>query len=166
MLQSKLRTLPRIIALPSLAALLLVASCQSNSTTSPEWPPLGSEDAPFNIDPQLLATPGTTNLPTYADPYFSPLMPWQFYQELPYPDLEKGTLLSGVIMYHYPYVTYVTVARHYRGSGTYVYFLPNESLFYLYGDDYMDHHDGMVGPFAGDPRIILPQAGSETPLSP
>jgi len=149
--------------LPLAASLFLVASCQSYSTTTLEWPPLGSDDALFKLDPQLLPTPEAPDLQTYTDPYFSPLTPEQFYQELPYPDLDNGALLPGVIMHHY---RYVTVAGHYFATGTYVYFLPTESLFYLYGDDHMGHHDGMVGPFAGDPRIILPGAGSQTPSPP
>ena len=159
-----LRNLAATIALPLLPALfLLVASCQSKPLNDPEWPTLGSEEATFNIDPQLLPTPGTPGLRTYTDPYFSPLTPSHFYQELSYPDLLEGKLVRGVIVYHYPYVT---VAGHYRGSGTYVYYLPRQSLFYLYGDDYMDHNDGMVGPFDGDPRITLLAAGPQSPLPP
>jgi hypothetical protein len=100
------------------------------------------------------------NSPVYTDPYFSPETPWHFYEQVEYPSLDAGIVRSGVISHHY---RYMTVADHYQGTGTYVYYLPRESIFYLWGDDFMGHHDGMVGPFQGDPRIILPKAGSLMP---
>lgn len=61
-------------------------------------------------------------------------------------------LRDGVIKYH----TCFTVSGHYL-SGADVYYLPKEKVFFLDGQCTMNHLDGVVGPFVGDPRIILPR---------
>jgi hypothetical protein len=143
------------VVLAALMAGIGLVQCSSNPT--PEWPILGNESRRFDIDPNLLQTVDSGNTPAYIDPYFSPEMPWQFYERVEYPNLDSGIVRSDVMLRHY---RYVTVAGHYHGTGTYVYYLPREDIFYLWGDDFMGHHDGIVGPFQGDPRIILPEAGS------
>ena len=130
---------------------------QCSSDPTPEWPILGNENRRFDIDPGLLQLVVSDHTPAYTDPYFSPEMPWQFYEQVEYPNLDTGIVRSDVISHHY---RYVTVAGHYHGTGTYIYYLSRENIFFLWGDDFMGHHDGMVGPFQGDPRIILPEAGS------
>jgi hypothetical protein len=150
-----------LAALAAFIAALGPVQCSSNQT--PEWPVLGTESQRFDIDPGLLQTVVSGNAPAFTDPYFSPEMPWQFYEQVDYPNLEAGIVRSDVILRQY---RHVTVAGHYHGTGTYVYYLPRENIFYLWGDDFMGHHDGMVGPFRGEPRIILPEAGSLVPTSP
>ena len=143
------------VALAALIIGLGLVQCSSNPT--PEWPILGNGSRRFDIDPDLLQLVVSDHTPAYTDPYFSPEMPWQFYEQVEYSKLDAGIVRSDVISHHY---RYMTVAGHYHGTGTYIYYLPRENIFYLWGDDYMGHHDGMVGPFQGDPRIILPEAGS------
>lgn len=138
---------------------LLVVIVGLASCTSPpagDWPTLGSETEPIDIDPNLLQAVGTAETPTYLDPFSSPEFPWQFYETVDFADLEEGVLRPGVVSHHYPHVT---VAGHYRATGTYVFHLVEEDLFYLWGDDMAGHNDGMVGPFQGDPRNVLTQAG-------
>ena len=150
-----------LIALAALMAGLGLVQCSSDQT--PEWPVLGNKSRRFDINPGLLQAVISGNMPAYTDPFSSAEMPWQLYEQLEYPNLDEGSLRSDVMSHHY---RYVTVAGHYHGTGTYIYYLPRENVFYLWGDDFMGHHDGMVGPFIGDPRIILPEAGSLVPTPP
>ena len=66
--------------------------------------------------------------------------------------IEKSTLRPGVMMHHY---REVLVNGHYRATGTYVFFLTKQGVFYLWGDCFMNHWDSAVGPLAGDPRVVL-----------
>jgi len=140
------------------AVSLGLAQCTSLQT--PGWPTLGSETEAVDIDPSLIEAAGSAATPTYTDPFSSPESPWQFYETVDLADVENGTLRPGVVSHHYPHVT---VAGHYRATGTYVFHVAEEDLFYLWGDDMAGHFDGMVGPFRGDPRIVLPQAGLPVP---
>ena len=139
------------------ALLVLVASfgmAQCTTPQTPDWPALGSATEAIDIDPSLLPAAGSAGTATYADPFYAPELPWQFYETVDFADVENGTLRPGVVSHHYPHVT---VAGHYRATGTYVFYVVEEALFYLWGDDMAGHIDGMVGPFQGDPRIVLPQ---------
>ena len=113
------------------------------------WPSIDRGEDAKNLDPSRLSPASVT---TEINPYGSILQPFDFYVN---GDFLTGQLRPGVMSHHYGNIT---VAGHYHGSGTYVYYLPDEDAFYLWGDDYMGHIDGMVGPFRGDPRCILPQA--------
>ena len=66
--------------------------------------------------------------------------------------IDDSTLRPGVLMHHYPQVLF---DWHYRATGTYVFYLSKQKVFYLWGDCVMDHRDEVWGPFAGDPRVIL-----------
>ncbi len=131
---------------------LLIVACSSFSVEKIEWPQLGTSDDPVNIDVSLLeASPQIANC-SVLHPSTSP-------QRLPKDWLnhstQSGEILPGIVMHHYGYMR---VMEHYFNSGTYVYYLVNENEFYLWGDDWMGHFDGMVGPFSGDPTRELPQA--------
>lgn len=65
--------------------------------------------------------------------------------------VRNNKLRDGVIKYH----ICRTVNGHYR-SGTNVYYLVKKKVFFLNGDCGMNHMDGMIGPFVGDPRKVLP----------
>ncbi len=92
---------------------------------------------------------------------------------------DKSTLHPDVMMRHYPnallgapFDTPVSRSRYlrggcmqvnrYRATGTYVYYLPKQNVFYLYGDCGMNHFDGVAGPFAGDPRLVLKKLAEES----
>jgi hypothetical protein len=129
---------------------MILASCRAADSADSGWPSLQG-----NIDSRQLPTPSVLSGPVQIDPYGSRLSPAQFYEELTsLSELRTGKLLSGVVMHQYPEVT---VGGHFFGTGTYVYYLPDENVFYLFGDDYMDHIDGVIGPFTGDPRVLLPE---------
>jgi hypothetical protein len=72
---------------------------------------------------------------------------------------KKDVLRPGVIMHHY---SYVLSGGHGRGTGTDVFYLPNEKVFYLWGDCGMNHADVVFGPFAGDPRVVLKKLAEKT----
>lgn len=72
---------------------------------------------------------------------------------------KQDVLRPGVLMHHYPYIL---AGGHGRGSGTDVFFLPKENVFYLWGDCGMNHSDVLFGPFAGDPRVVLKKLAEET----
>jgi len=66
--------------------------------------------------------------------------------------IDKSTLRPDVLMHHYPHALF---DWHYLVTGTYVFYLPKQNVFYLWGDCGMDHADELSGPFAGDPRVVL-----------
>ena len=63
------------------------------------------------------------------------------------------------MMHHYPYIL---SGGHGLTTGTDVFFLPKEKVFYLWGDCGMNHMDILFGPFAGDPRVALKKLADET----
>ena len=125
----------------------------SHSLTD-NWPSIGSVEQTINIDPNLLELAEIDDSTPMVDPFYSRLTPFDFYIDWKVGDPTEGQLRPDVILHHYPYLT---VANHYQATGTYVYYLPHDNIFYLWGDDWASHFDGMVGPFSGDPRIVLPQ---------
>src|SRR6185436_14059208 len=66
--------------------------------------------------------------------------------------INESTLRSDVFMHHYPHALF---DWHYLTTGTYVFYLPKQNVFYFWGDCSMDHADEVSGPFAGDPRVVL-----------
>ena len=72
---------------------------------------------------------------------------------------KRDVLRPGVMMHHYPYIL---SGGHGRITGTDVFFLPKEKVFYLWGDCVMNHMDVLFGPFAGDPRVVLKKLADET----
>jgi len=88
------------------------------------------------------------------DPYNSREWPTRFYVDTSHgawPD-NRRNLRENVILHIYPYLT---VKGHYLYPGSYVYYLEEEDIFFLWGSCIMNHYDGMVGPFVGDPRKEL-----------
>jgi hypothetical protein len=69
--------------------------------------------------------------------------------------IKTSTLRADVLMHHYPRAL---VDSHYISTGTYVFYLPKQKVFYLWGDCGMDHADELAGPFAGDPRLVFQYA--------
>ncbi|MDH3261406.1 MAG: hypothetical protein OEM81_05325 [Acidimicrobiia bacterium] len=146
------------VLLPVLVASFGLAHCTSPQAS--DWPTLGSETGVVDIDPRLIQAAGSAENPSYTDPFSSPELPWQFFDTVDFADVENGTLRPGVMSHHYPHVT---VAGHYLATGTYIFHVAEEDLFYMWGDDLAGHFDGMVGPFRGDPRVVLSQAGLSVP---
>ncbi len=134
-----------------LLAALLVAGCGGGAGGA-DWPELGTEADPVDVDPRVLE-PAVDPIRVPLDPASAFERPWDFFTEVDVPDVEGGTLREGMEVHRYPNLT---VAGHYRGTGTYVFHDTDASAFYLWGDDFAGHFDGMVGPFAGDPREVLP----------
>jgi hypothetical protein len=73
--------------------------------------------------------------------------------------LKESILRPGITMHHYPGVLF---GRHHLSSGTYVFYLPKQKVFYLYGDCAMGHADLVQGPYAGDPRVVLKKLAEES----
>ncbi len=113
-----------------------------------EWPSLGTMCEWVDVHTIQLANGHEISRPQELQPYNSLQHPGEFY-------VSEGELQLGVVMHHYPYMT---VMGHYFASGTYVYYLPDDNEFYLWGDDWMSHLDGMVGPFLGNPTLLIPEA--------
>lgn len=116
-----------------------------------------------NIDPKQLKiasdfvdTPATNPyLDTSErpkDPYRRRLLAYLYTVSVVPGRIPLFKLRAGVIKYH----TCFTVSGHYL-EGTDVYYLPKEKVFFLNGGCAMNHFDGVVGPFVGDPRVILPK---------
>jgi hypothetical protein len=151
-----------------LVLLLLTSSAlavaQSKSSTDKAWPSLVVRDTKIHLDGEWdfsinieqlggasVGNPldiqrcqsGATCRP-YVSDFFSK---WngQF-------GIDKSVLRSDVIMHHYPRVL---VGGQGRITGTYVFFLPAQNVFFLWGDCAMNHVDPVLGPFAGDPRSVL-----------
>ena len=147
---------PRRIAL---LVWVLMVGCTSRTVADAriEWPPLGAACAWVNVDLSLLDPAREIASVRSLDPSRSGELPIAFYEEWSSANPESGELRPGIIMHHYETMT---VAGHYFATGTYVYYLERDGVFYLWGDDMMGHFDGMVGPFSGDPRRMLPGATS------
>lgn len=151
----------------AIAALsLLLSGCiLSRSHLKIGWPILGRPCKPMDIDTSLLRTSETAGIDVELDPYYSQQFhPLRFYQDneiVTWPP-NRDNLREDVILHIY---SDLSVEEHFFPSGTYVYYLYEDEIFYLWGYDFANHTDGMVGPFLGDPREELPQSSSgETPL--
>jgi len=158
-------SLKQIYAFIKLAIFVLIlTACSGSENIGPSaWPSLGDSCAWMNIDIARLTPANSEGLLVELDPFFSAQMPFDFYLPAPGAQLQDRNLRNGIEHHHYPHLM---VVGHYFGSGTHVYFLPEDKVFYLWGDDYMDHSDGMVGPFLGDPRKELRMAASPVELLP
>lgn len=125
------------------------------------WLPIGGPCRRMDIDTSLLKPAEGFADYVELDPYYSREWPTRFYVDTSHgawPDNRKN-LRENVILHIYPYLT---VESHYLYPGSYVYYLEEEDIFFLWGSCIMNHGDGMVGPFVGDPRkelrrVVLPQ---------
>ena len=140
-----------------IAGFLLKGCIIPQETPLGSWPSLGSPCNWMDIETELLTAAKTRSKSINLDPYYSSQTPNDFYVDDPLKSLNERELRADVELHVYPHMT---VEGHYFGTGTHVFYLPEDGLFYLWGDDYMSHFDGMVGPFSGDPRIELARAAS------
>ncbi len=125
-----------MLALSVLAAPGL-AGCTSGSP--PEWPDLGGPGDPHYIAvDQLEVIPGETHLDPHAVDRDGP------------PPLDREAQL---VEQHYPHLT---LGGLYPSAGTSVFFAVDQDRFYLLEDHMMGHFDTPIGPFRGDPRVVLP----------
>ncbi|HEX7334952.1 MAG TPA: hypothetical protein VF290_25840 [Pyrinomonadaceae bacterium] len=154
-----------VLALSGLILLPIQVKAQDKKSDDKTWPYLGSagkgvdERRPlFLIESERLekalnvSNPlaVTRCIPTeqgcivwlHSQDFFSE---WKGY-------MDTSVLRPDVIMHHYPHAL---VDRHYRSTGTYVFYLLKHNVFYLSGDCAMGHGDVVAGPFAGDPRLVL-----------
>ena len=154
-----------VLALSGLIFLSIQVKGQDKKSSDKTWPSLGSaekgvdERRPlFLIESERLEIARNVSNPLAvtrciptdegcivwlrSDDFFSE---WKGY-------MDKSVLRPDVIMHHYPHAL---VDGHYRGTGTYVFYLLKHNVFYLSGDCAMGHGDGVAGPFAGDPRLVL-----------
>ena len=145
------------------ACLLLNGCINSQESTAVSWPLLGSPCNWMDIETSQLTPANTSGGLLDLDPYFSSQTPDAFFVDDPLKSLNERELRSDVELHIY---SHLTVEGHYFGTGTHVFYLPEDRLFYLWGDDYMSHFDGMVGPFAGDPPMELSVAASPSSWQP
>jgi hypothetical protein len=155
----------QIIALLALAGFMLLPTqlkAQDKDPGDKTWPYLGGaerlidERRPrFIIESEKLKVVWNTNPLgiTRCDPSSQGCFVrlGDFFSE-PKGRIEESVLRPGIIMHHYPQVLF---ERHHSSTGTYVFYLPKQKLFYLWGDCGMGHADLVQGPFAGDPRSVL-----------
>ncbi len=136
-----------------LALLLAVATlglAQCTSSRAPEWPELGSATEPHVIAvDQLEPVPGETRLDPHA---VDPGRPLQLF--------DLGELGGGLVMRHYPHLS---LGGLYPSGGIDVFFDTDEDRFYLHEDHMMGHFDVPIGPFRGDPRVVLEAAVHPAP---
>ncbi len=150
---------PVIVVLAVLGLILLpiLVEGQEKDPTDKTWPALSRADG--NVDegqPRFVIESQKLQLSTAAK-VSSSWIPNAFFSE--WKDTIKGsTLRTDVMMHHYPDVLFDS---HFRATGTYVFYLPKEQVFYLWGDCGMDHGDAVAGPFAGDPRLVLKQLSAD-----
>ena len=127
------------------------------------WPLIGGPCRRMDIDTSLLEPAILSDDNVELDPYNSYEIPTRFYISTAYGDWpdNRNNLRKNVTLHIY---RYLTVEGHYLFyPGTYVYYLEEEELFYLWGSCVMNHGDGMVGPFVGDPRKELRRVASKQP---
>ncbi|MDH3730790.1 MAG: hypothetical protein OES13_06675 [Acidimicrobiia bacterium] len=126
-------------------ALLSLALVQCTSAEPPEWPELGSQEQRLVVDlGQLEAVPGVTQF----DPHAAPGVDVDLFDE--------GELVPGVVRQRYESVT--VGGFNVPSAGTDVFYVPDEKQFYLFEDHMAGHLDWYIGPFAGDPRLVLKEA--------
>jgi hypothetical protein len=170
-----MRQLIAVLALSSIVFLASQTKGQDKDTSDQGWPSLGNaeksihEEWPrFIIEQHKLELAQNVSNPlavTRCRPSPEGCIPWvrldDFFSELKGERKESflreveahsRTLRPGVMMHHYPHALF---ERHYRGTGTYVFYLPQQNVFYLWGDCAMDHGDEVAGPYAGDPRLLF-----------
>ena len=140
-----------------IACFFLKGCITLHESPADSWPSLGSPCNWMDIETAQLTPANTSSTLVNLDPYYSAQTPNDLYVDDPLESLNERELRADVELHVYPHMT---VEGHYFGTGTHVYYLPDDGLFYLWGDDYMSHFDGMVGPFAGDPRMELARAAS------
>lgn len=141
----------------AITCFFLMSCSTSRESPADSWPLIGNPCSWMNIETGQLTPANTSSKTVNLDPYYSSQTPNDFYIDDPLKSMNERELRADVELHVYPHMT---VEGHYFGTGTHVFYLPNDGLFYLWGDDYMSHFDGMVGPFSGDPRIELARAAS------
>ena len=153
-----------VLALSGLILLPMLVKGQDKAASDKAWPALGSEKIinegrpRFMVESQKLERAGNVSNPlavTRCLPSSDPCIVWMgvadFFSEWK-GSVKESNLRPDVIMHHYPHAL---LDGHYRGTGTYVFYLPKQKVFYLWGDCAMGHADELAGPFAGDPRLVL-----------
>jgi hypothetical protein len=156
----------RVIAVLALSGFILLPSQfkgQHKVSSDKTWPSLGSAEKAiderrprFIIEYQKLkvardlANPlGITRCDPSSEGCFVLLA--DFFSELK-GGVKESTLRPGIMMHHYSQVLF---EGHHLSTGTHVFYLPKQKVFYLWGDCGMGHADLVQGPFAGDPRLVL-----------
>lgn len=130
-------------------ALLGLSLAQCSSAQPPEWPELGSLDEPYYLDVgRLQAKAGSE--------FMNPHEPVSFerYSEVLAVMFDDGELLPDVAMKHYPHLTLASESP-WPSTGVEVVFVGDSREFYLREDHMMGHFDAFIGPFDGDPRLLL-----------
>jgi hypothetical protein len=159
-----------LLALSGFLLLAVQVNGQDQDSSDKAWPSLGSseqgsseqflyDDRPrFMIESHKLKPAPDKSIPEWlrhCPPSTDGCVWWiragDFFSEWK-GDMRRSTLRPGVVMHHYPYASF---DGHFRGTGTYVFYLPERQIFYLWGDCHMGHADLGQGPFAGDPRVVL-----------
>ncbi|MGI8897905.1 MAG: hypothetical protein ACR2IB_05870 [Pyrinomonadaceae bacterium] len=152
-----------VLALSGFILLPIQVKGQDKDSSDKTWPSLGSaektidEGRPrFIIEHQKLEIARNVSNPlgvTRCNPSSEGCFVWlgDFFSELK-GSMKENILRPGIMMHHYPQALF---ERHYRSTGTYVFYLPKQKVFYLWGDCGMGHADLVAGPYAGDPRSVL-----------
>lgn len=158
---------------------------QDKDSSDKAWPSLGGDEKIINkdrpgfiIDPRKLdlaqnvSNPlSVTRCPPSSKPCVVSLLVSDFFSELKGIDpslIEKSILRPDVMMRHYPNALVGDALSsdgplwsHHSYTGTYVFYLPRQNVFYLWGDCGISHFDVVRGPFAGDPRLMLKKLAGE-----
>ena len=153
-----------LFVLSGFLLLALQVKGQKKDSSDKSWPALGSsekaiyENRPrFMIESSELQPAPVESAPSWvprcppADICITDIRAGHFFSEWK-SDMQHSTLRPDVVMHHYPYALF---DGHFRSTGTYVFYIPGRNMFYLWGDCAMGHPDTAVGPFAGDPRLVL-----------
>jgi hypothetical protein len=164
-----------VLALSVFIFLPIQVKGQDKDSSDKPWPSLGSSEKAidegrprFIIEHQKLELAKNVSNPlgvTRCIPSSEGCKVWvqlgDFFSELKgsrkesfFREVEAGSriLHPDVMMHHYPHALF---EGHYRSTGTYVFYLPKQKVFYLWGDCVMGHADEVAGPYAGDPRLVL-----------
>ena len=169
------------LALFFFVSLPLQVQGQDQHSDDKAWPALGetgkiiSRDQPrFIIDSRTFEKAPNTSNPlsvTRCRPTPDGCVAWiwamDFFTEWK-GQIKESIMRPDVMMKHYPDALFGKSAvegghvwPHFHATGTYVFYLPKQNLFYLWGDCFVNHYDEMGGPFVGDPRLVLKKLADE-----
>ena len=115
-----------------ITAALLLAFCMMGCATSPDWPEAISYERLDLSDRSELMTQSYT------------IPPRELHDQLGDPEqtLTRQYPIQGP-------------TGHGSFMGTTVYYVVADDQFYFHSDCGQGHYDGYVGPFDGDPRVVL-----------
>ena len=118
------------------------------SKESLEWPTLGSKGQTVNIETKQLSPAPVPEKPKdLSDNKWAVTV----FQSSVF--TEKSEVRPEVLSQKYPFVRVDGHGSVF--SPTTVYYLPKENIFFIRVDCVMGHFDLPLGPFKGDPRIVL-----------